>query len=88
MDRLPALLLELTPPPPRFSTEAGDGRRGLPHQARAKITLALPFDPPSLRFLPAPRFRSGKQTRLRKLRRESEEPRAVAFIATDATESY
>merc|ERR1719181_41319 len=28
MDTLPAVLLELTPPPPRFSTEAGGGRAG------------------------------------------------------------
>jgi hypothetical protein len=28
MDTLPAVLLELNPPPPRFSTEAGGGRAG------------------------------------------------------------
>ena len=39
MDILPAVLLELNPPPPRFSTEAGGGRRGLYSQARAKIPL-------------------------------------------------
>ena len=41
MDIVPAVLLELNPPPSRFSTEAGGGRRGLPPQARAKIPPAL-----------------------------------------------
>ena len=36
--RDPAVLLGLNPPSSRFSAEAGGGRRGLPPQARAKIT--------------------------------------------------